>query len=69
MQDFQIKRLDVAAVKISRQGKHHRLLHTQTGHGQSDDKLFALFLRLHFDFLRIIRRGGITGLADFQQNV
>ena len=69
MQDFQIKRLDVAAVKISRQGKHHRLHHTQAGYGQSDDKLLALFLRLHFDFLRIIRRGGITGLADFKQNV
>ncbi|SKN39137.1 Uncharacterised protein [Mycobacteroides abscessus subsp. massiliense] len=69
MQDFQIKRLDVAAVKISRQGKHHRLHHAQTGHGQSDDKLFAFLLRLRFDFLRIIRRGGITGLADFQQNV
>ena len=69
MQDFQIKRLDVAAVKISRQGKHHRLHHTQTGYCQSDDKLFALFLRLSFDFLRIIRRGSITGLADFKQNI
>ena len=50
-------------------GKHHRLHHTQTGHGQSDDKLFCVPSAPALRFLRIIRRSSITGLADFQQNV
>ena len=69
VQDFQKQRLNVAAVKIRRHGKHHRLHHAQTRDRQPDDKLFALFLRLRLDFLRIIRRGGITRFADFQKNV
>ena len=68
MQQRQILRLDIV-VKISGNGKHHGLHHAKPGHGQPDQRLFALFLRLLLEFLRIIRRGGVARVLHAQQNI
>ena len=65
----QVKRFDVAAVKISRHGKHHSLHHRQPRHGKAHYRLLALFLRLHFYLLHVIRSGGIARRLNPQQDV
>ena len=68
MQNSEKLRLDIV-IQVGRQGKHHGLHHAHPGHGQADDGLFTFFPRRFVCLVRVVRRGRITRLPDFQQNV